>query len=72
MAKPDGQKFIPCKLVLLGDSAVGKSSLVLRFVQDKFSDFHNVTIGGLLLYFPSVERERSLVDLMFDIIQLLF
>ncbi|BEI96896.1 hypothetical protein CcaverHIS631_0204850 [Cutaneotrichosporon cavernicola] len=37
------------KLVLLGESAVGKSSLVLRFVRNEFSDFRESTIGGTSL-----------------------
>ncbi|KAL1407241.1 GTP-binding protein of the rab/ypt [Vanrija albida] len=36
------------KLVLLGESAVGKSSLVLRFVRDEFSDFRESTIAAFL------------------------
>jgi GTPase SAR1 family protein len=36
------------KLVLLGDSAVGKSSLVLRFVRGQFFEYQESTIGGLL------------------------
>jgi Ras-related protein Rab-5C len=35
------------KLVLLGESAVGKSSLVLRFVKDQFDDYRESTIGGM-------------------------
>jgi GTPase SAR1 family protein len=34
------------KLVLLGESAVGKSSLVLRFVKNVFSTSQESTIGG--------------------------
>ncbi len=34
------------KLVLLGESAVGKSSLVLRFVKNVFSANQESTIGG--------------------------
>jgi GTPase SAR1 family protein len=35
------------KLVLLGSSDVGKSSLVLRFVKNKFFDRRENTIGGM-------------------------
>jgi GTPase SAR1 family protein len=36
------------KLVLLGESAVGKSSLVLRFVKGQFHEYQESTIGGIL------------------------
>ena len=35
------------KLVLLGDTAVGKSCLVVRFVRDEFFEFQEPTIGGV-------------------------
>jgi small GTP-binding protein len=34
------------KVVLLGDKAVGKSSLVLRYTQGRFHDSHALTIGA--------------------------
>merc|ERR1712205_75365 len=37
------------KLVLLGDSAVGKSSLVLRFVRGQFFEYQESTIGAAFL-----------------------
>ena len=33
------------KILLLGDSAVGKSCLLLRYCDDKFQDLHLATIG---------------------------
>jgi GTPase SAR1 family protein len=41
-------RAISVKLVLLGESAVGKSSLVLRYVQDDFDDGRESTIGPRL------------------------
>lgn len=38
------------KLVLLGDTAVGKSCLVVRFVRDEFFEFQEPTIGGAFLF----------------------
>jgi len=46
MAAPKSYTF---KLVLLGDSAVGKSSLVLRFVKEKFFEYQESTIGAAFL-----------------------
>ena len=37
------------KLVLLGDTAVGKSCLVVRFVRDEFFEFQEPTTGGTVL-----------------------
>ena len=41
-------KLFQFKLVLLGDSAVGKSSLVLRFVRGQFFEYQESTIGGAM------------------------
>eukprot|EP01117_Protostelium_nocturnum_P010224 TRINITY_DN3667_c0_g1_i1.p1 TRINITY_DN3667_c0_g1~~TRINITY_DN3667_c0_g1_i1.p1 ORF type:complete len:205 (+),score=53.80 TRINITY_DN3667_c0_g1_i1:151-765(+) len=42
-------KLFQFKLVLLGESAVGKSSLVLRFVKGHFLEFQESTIGAAFL-----------------------
>jgi len=42
-------KIMPVKVVLLGQTCVGKSSLVLRFVQDKFFPHTEGTIGAAFL-----------------------
>uniref|UniRef100_A0A8C6WHS1 small monomeric GTPase n=1 Tax=Neogobius melanostomus TaxID=47308 RepID=A0A8C6WHS1_9GOBI len=42
-------KICQFKLVLLGESAVGKSSLVLRFVKGQFHEFQESTIGAAFL-----------------------
>jgi GTPase SAR1 family protein len=54
------------KLVLLGDSAVGKSCLVVRFVRDEFFEFQEPTIGGLLF------RYIRFFSLLYLILFLLF
>jgi len=41
-----------CKLVLLGDSNVGKSSLVLRFVKNQFNNEQVTTVGAAFLQSP--------------------
>jgi len=48
MAAP-APKTYQFKLVLLGDSAVGKSSLVLRFVKKQFFEYQESTIGAAFL-----------------------
>merc|ERR1719326_87895 len=40
---------VEAKIVLLGDSGVGKSSLALRFCQGRFNPYHEVTIGAAFL-----------------------
>ena len=49
MAAAADNKIFQFKLVLLGDSAVGKSSLVLRFVRGQFFEYQESTIGAAFL-----------------------
>ena len=39
----------PIKIILLGDSGVGKSSIIKRYFEDKFDPFLNVTFGSNFL-----------------------
>merc|ERR1712137_340787 len=48
-APSGGGRVFQFKLVLLGDSAVGKSSLVLRFVRGQFFEYQESTIGAAFL-----------------------
>ncbi|XP_076007837.1 ras-related protein Rab-5C-like [Genypterus blacodes] len=47
LASPN--KLYLTKLVLVGEAAVGKSSLVLRFVKGQYSENHQSTIGAAFL-----------------------
>ena len=49
------------KLVLLGDSAVGKSCLVVRFVRDEFFEFQEPTIGGTSTFLNEVSLRLNIV-----------
>jgi small GTP-binding protein len=44
-----GSKTFQFKLVLLGDTSVGKSSIVIRFVKGQFSEYQESTIGAAFL-----------------------
>ena len=50
------------KLVLLGEQAAGKSSLVLRFVKGQFVEYQESTIGGA----SSSSSSSSLSSLLFS------
>lgn len=39
-------KNIEYKVVMLGNQAVGKTSIALRYIENKYSDVHKVTIGA--------------------------
>lgn len=54
-----GNKICQFKLVLLGESAVGKSSLVLRFVKGQFHEFQESTIGGMLCFHISDQNTEK-------------
>lgn len=47
--KMSENRFVQFKLVLLGESAVGKSSIVHRFVKNTFDDMRESTIGAAFL-----------------------
>lgn len=47
--RPANNRILQFKLVLLGEAAVGKSSLVLRFVKGHFQDYQESTIGAAFL-----------------------
>lgn len=52
------------KIVLLGDSAVGKTSLIRRYVLDKFDDKYITTIGTKVTKKElSIERDDATIDL---------
>ncbi|GAA5903173.1 Rab family GTPase [Sporobolomyces salmoneus] len=54
------------KLVLLGESAVGKSSLVLQFVKGQFDDYRESTIGAAFLT-QTVQRQRDQDSIKFEL-----
>eukprot|EP00286_Rhodomonas_abbreviata_P007011 CAMPEP_0181332202 /NCGR_PEP_ID=MMETSP1101-20121128/24953_1 /TAXON_ID=46948 /ORGANISM="Rhodomonas abbreviata, Strain Caron Lab Isolate" /LENGTH=85 /DNA_ID=CAMNT_0023441801 /DNA_START=56 /DNA_END=310 /DNA_ORIENTATION=+ len=43
------KKTVEFKIVILGDSPVGKSSLLQQFVRGQFPELHEPTIGGAFL-----------------------
>jgi small GTP-binding protein len=56
------------KIVLLGDSAVGKTSLIRRFVFDQFEDTYISTIGSkVTMKELKIERPGKMVNLTFMI-----
>jgi small GTP-binding protein len=61
--KAPRQSGLEGKVVLLGDSGVGKSSLSLRFCQGRFPNFHEVTIGAAFLQQTVRLRDGSQVKL---------
>jgi len=64
--RPNNQtqgKVCQFKLVLLGESAVGKSSLVLRFVKGQFHEYQESTIGGKFYYFFDRTGKSFILDL---------
>jgi len=49
LPKTDNNQILEAKIVLLGDTGVGKTSLALRFTQDVFQPRINPTIGASFL-----------------------
>lgn len=61
-----GRRFAQFKLVLLGESAVGKSSLVLKFAKGTFEDNRESTIGAAFLA-QSVNLDDQNTTVRFEI-----
>ena len=59
------------KLVLLGDTAVGKSCLVVRFVRDEFFEFQEPTIGGKKKKYNIISVLFILAVILYDTVPLL-
>lgn len=68
------RKEITTKICLVGDSAVGKTSLIKRYVFDEFDDRYVFTLGTkitkreMVLKYPELELEVDVKVLIFDII----
>jgi len=56
----DPNAAIEAKIVLLGDSGVGKTSIALRFTQDTFQPMTNPTIGASFLLKNMVIDEKKI------------
>ena len=69
MASPQSatsNRFAQFKLVLLGESAVGKSSIVHRFVKNTFDDMRESTIGAAFLT-QSITLPETKTTIKFEI-----
>jgi len=53
MSKTNGGYDYLVKLLIVGDSAVGKTCILLQFVENKFVQTHLTTIGSLIFALKS-------------------
>ncbi len=61
------EKYVRYKMILFGNAAVGKTSLVERFINDKFEENYISTLG-YNVYEKQINYQDSLISLMiFDI-----
>jgi len=58
-------QLLSAKIVLLGDSGVGKSSIAQRYVNNTFSDAFDITVGGG--YLQQIVRLQDGSNLKLDI-----
>ena len=60
--KEDACKKYTFKLLMIGDSGVGKSCILLRFVEDNFNEKFVPTIGVDLIY-KDITMDNKLITL---------
>ena len=65
IVSPHKSQMLSAKVVLLGDSGVGKSSIAQRYVNNTFSDAFDITVGGG--YLQQVVRLKDSTVLKLDI-----
>eukprot|EP00758_Cryptobia_borreli_P006685 Tbor_TRINITY_DN5189_c2_g3::TRINITY_DN5189_c2_g3_i1::g.25907::m.25907/K07889/RAB5C; Ras-related protein Rab-5C len=65
MTSPPQQPPKKYKLVLLGESGVGKSSLVLRLVKDEWSESQHSTVGASFFRHSCTMPDNQIIN--FDI-----
>jgi Ras-related protein Rab-5C len=64
--RKNSERHRPAKVVLLGDCAAGKTSLVLRFVYDEFVEGRPATVGASL-FKRSLFVKEAMVDVELEI-----
>ena len=65
MANKDDDKVFEAKVITLGDSGIGKTNLIFRFIDDKFILDH-FSIYGIHTKFKNVKLENG-YDIKFKI-----
>ena len=55
----DERGALPCKVVLIGESGVGKTSIILRYLNNTFSQSLNSTPGANFSTKKNVFRRRK-------------
>ncbi len=72
MVKADESMVVKKKIVLLGDSAVGKTSLIRRYVLDQFEESYTSTIGSKVrmkeLVVQGPDEDVNLTFMIWDLI----
>lgn len=53
---------IKFKIVFIGDQAVGKSSIINRFIKDEFDTTHNVSLGSPSRQSESTSYQKTLIS----------
>jgi GTPase SAR1 family protein len=66
--KKSEERKIPAKVVLLGDSAAGKTSILLRFVQDEFCEDQRPIMGASSIKYIILFVKQAIEDVKLEIL----
>ena len=60
LSEESGESEIPFKLIIIGDSGVGKSCLALKAIKDFFDDYYSPTVGFEFMTYISKVEDKTI------------